>query len=155
MQVDPYRTIDVRTFEAFNFKWRMSSNHRAPPGGAYPIGIQTMDYPQGCFCNKTLTYCGNAVRSLLRPPGFERDSPMALQVKSHPHTETIGDSEFWPIVTHADASTKRDDLYSEIDVGRGYFTSGTQTTRQVQHRLHWNPADDRSLRLPRCYCCCC
>ena len=34
-------------------------------------------------------------------------------------------------MTHADASVKRDDLYSEIIVDRGYFTTGTRTTRQV------------------------
>ena len=48
-----------------------------------------------------------------------------------PHSETIADGEFWPIITHADASVKRDDLYSEIIVDRGYFTTGTRTTRQV------------------------
>jgi hypothetical protein len=135
-QIDSYNTIDVRTFESFNLKWKISSNYQAQPGAAYPIGVQTMDYPQGCFCNKTLTYCGNTVRSTLQPPGLKQDSPMALQVKPHPYTEVIGDGEFWPIVTHADAATKRDDLYSEIDVDRGYFTSGTQTTRQVLQCLH-------------------
>lgn len=39
--------------------------------------------------------------------------------------------QFWPIVSHADALIKHDDLYSEIVIDRGYFTSGTHTTRQV------------------------
>eukprot|EP01047_Picozoa_sp_COSAG01_P045184 COSAG01_NODE_4144_length_5300_cov_3.103057_2_plen_532_part_00 len=131
-ELDPLNTIDVRTFESFDLKWKMSANFEPPPAGSssYPIGVQTMVYPQGCFCNKTLTFCGNAVRSTLKPPSDPR-APLAIQVKVHPHAETLADGEFWPLVTHADASVRRDDLYSEIVVGRGYFTSGTKTSRQI------------------------
>ena len=68
-ELDPLNTIDVRTFESFDLKWKMSANFEPPPAGSsgYPIGVQTMVYPQGCFCNKTLTFCGNAVRSTLKP----------------------------------------------------------------------------------------
>ena len=129
---DPLNTIDVRAFESFDLKWKMSSNYQPPPSGSasYPIGVQTMDYPIGCFSNKTLTFCGNAVRSTLKPPSEPR-APLAIQVKAHPHAETLADGEFWPIVTHADAFVRRDDLYSEIVVDRGYFTSGTKTSRQI------------------------
>ena len=59
-ELDPLNTIDVRTFESFDLKWKMSSNYQPPPSGSasYPIGVQTMDYPTGCFSNKTLTFCG-------------------------------------------------------------------------------------------------
>jgi hypothetical protein len=70
------------------------------------------------------------VRSTLKPPSDPR-APLAIQVKAHPHAETLADGEFWPIVSHADAFVRRDDLYSEIVVDRGYFTSGTKTSRQI------------------------
>jgi hypothetical protein len=131
-EVDPFNTIDVRTFESFDLAWKVSANYKPPPAGssAFPIGVQTMDYPTGCFCNKTLVFCGNAVRSTLKPPN-SASAPLAIQVKAHPHAETLADGEFWPIVTHADAAVHGNDLYSEISVDRGYFTSGTRTDRQV------------------------
>lgn len=61
-------------------------------GGAYPIGMQTMTYPQGCFCNKTLVFCGNAVRSTLKRPGTA-DAPVGIEIKVHPHVETVADGE--------------------------------------------------------------
>ena len=75
-------------------------------------------------------FCGNAVRSTLKPPSSP-SAPLAIQAKAHPHAETLADGEFWPIVTHADAAVHGNDLYSEISVDRGYFTSGTRTDRQV------------------------
>lgn len=131
-EVDHGNTIDVRSYESFDLKWKISANYKPPPtgGAGFPIGVQTMTYPSGCFCNKTLVFCGNAVRSTLKPPGTP-GAPLAIQTKVHPHAETVTDGEFWPIVAHADASVKDEDLYSEIVVDRGYFTSGTQTTRQV------------------------
>ena len=114
-EVDPFNTIDVRTFESFDLKWKVSANYQPPPTGssAFPIGVQTMDYPQGCFCNKTLVFCGNAVRSTLKPP-TSGSGPLAIQVKAQPHAETLADGEFWPIVSHADATVHGDDLCVQI-----------------------------------------
>ena len=131
-EVDHGNTIDVHTFESFDLRWKVSGNFQPPPAGSskFPIGVQTMDYPQGCFCNKTLVFCGNAVRSTLKPPGAAA-AAMGIEIKVHPHSETLADGEFWPIVSHADAAVQHDDLYSEIVIDRGYFTTGTRTTRQV------------------------
>jgi hypothetical protein len=134
-EFDGGNTIDVREWEAFNLKWRLSSNYRPPPAGTpmFPLGVQTTAYSP--FSNKTLTYFGNEVKQLR---GMEGQVP-AIQCKVPTWAEDIGEGEFWPIVDVGDTvaelgdgeSAALGDMYSRVKVSRGYFTSGTSTTRQI------------------------
>ena len=74
-----------------------------------------------------LTFFGNNVKQIL---GQDSTTP-AIEASAPSHCEGLGDGEFWPNVSNATAYVIGDDLYSEIKVARGYFTSDTGTTRQV------------------------
>ena len=117
-------------FEAFDLQWMISSDYTPPAvrGNHFPIGMQTVDFaPQS---NRTISYYGNNVK---QTSGCQGASCSYKGIMGHPHAETLADGEYWPIVNQAQtaANVKGDDLYSTIAVARGYFTSGTGTTRQI------------------------
>eukprot|EP00040_Diaphanoeca_grandis_P017451 m.91022 g.91022 ORF g.91022 m.91022 type:complete len:980 (+) comp26441_c1_seq2:222-3161(+) len=124
-EIDADNSIDVDDFEAFNLQWKMSENHKAPSGGTalFPIGVQTVNCAPAS--NGTLSYYGNSVKQL--------NIDDSVDIVGHPHQELLGDGEFWPVVdqTLTTANSKADDLYSIIEVSRGFFTSSTATTRQT------------------------
>ena len=84
----------------------------------------------GLAAAQTLSYYGNDVKQLA---GCEGPSCSYKGVLGHPHNEALSDGEFWPILDQAAtvANVRGEDLYSTIAVSRGYFTSGTGTTRQI------------------------
>ena len=129
-EIDPGNRLDVQDFEAFNLRWKLSANYRAPPvgGACFPIGMQTVDFaPQS---NRTISYYGNEVKQM---SGCTGSSCSYKGVVGHPHAECLADGEYWPIVNtqNTAANVKNEDLYSTIEVDRGYFTSNTGTTRQI------------------------
>ena len=124
--------LDVREYEAFDLRWRLSANYRPEPRGAalYPLGMQTVDFaPQS---NRTLSYYGNDVKQLGGCSG-SADACFYEGHPTHPHREIVGGGEFWPIVSQeaTAANHKGKDLFALIEVERGYFTSGTAVSRQI------------------------
>ena len=127
---DAGNVLDVRAYEAFNVEWKMSGDYVSPPAGGpcFPLGVQTVDFaPQS---NRTLSYYGNAVK---QTSGCVGSSCSYRGVLGHPHTECLDDGEFWPIVNQRNtaANVRGEDLFSTIEVERGYFTSNSGTTRQI------------------------
>jgi hypothetical protein len=129
-ELDTGNVLDVRDFQSFDLRWKLSSDYRPPAvrDSCFPFGMQTVAFaPQS---NRTLSYYGNDVKQL---SGCTDASCSYKGVNGHPHKECLSDGEYWPLVNqrHTSANVRAEDLYSTVAVAQGYFTSGSGTTRQI------------------------